>query len=204
MSRTQVITIGFGKANFSNVVATVAALKVETPFNRVSAMTSGVAVSGSKTWIPAGLHEMNAGFTRLRTEHENGRIILLQAAWNRGGSPLREGAIFIRLRHGAPLYEISARVPTSQGNVCGDIVQVFEGTGDILSPDEMKVAGIEIPRFYAQRYLSEEEIMECFRISLIRGETVARPSLQSVVTSAGIEVREVANLPQRRIRIRRS
>lgn len=203
MSKSQAITVGFGKANFSSVLMSIAALKVEAPWQRVSAWTSGVSVSGSKVWIPAGEHEMNGGFTRVRTEHENGRIIFLQSSWVRGGSPIRDGAIAIRLRHGAPLYDIFARVPTAAQNRCGDVVQAFQGMGDILTPEELRVAGLDVPRYVSSKFFDPEEIDECFRITRISGESIPRPTLQSVATPEGIQVREVANVPQRRIRIRR-
>lgn len=203
MASNQIIGIGFGKANYSNVLMTVAALKVEAPFKRTSAMNSGVQVSGTKGWTPAGLHEMNGGFTRIRVAHENGCVILLQASWMRGGSPIRDGSLFIRLRQGAPHYLVNSRVPTANGNSIGDQVLGFDGMGDILTPDEIRIAGLDVPRWYTGRYMDPEELEECFRIQLVAPETVPRPSLQAIATPEGVQVREVPNLPQRRIRLRR-
>lgn len=197
----QVVSLGIGKANLSNTLATYACFKLEPPFHRVTAITSGKrAGGGSRQQV--GSHEGNGTLSTIPVEHDNGTVILLQAKWMRGAALLREGGLFLRLRAGAPLYNVIARVPTGHDNLCGDAFLVFSGNADIMNPAELKLAGYEINRGYISRYMDEEELSECYRILKVGGETAPRPAIEAIATPTGIEMREVAQLPLRRLNLR--
>lgn len=199
----QIIDLGFGKANTSNTIATFAAMKATEPFIRATAVGTGKRVKGSDHSVPFGPLEMNGSLVSMKVEHENGAIILLQCSWKRSGSPIRDGALFIRLRAGAPLYAFHAKLPTSHENRVGESWQIFQGCGDIMTAAELKVAGLEIPRNWSSNFMDTEQIKECFVIRELRGETQARPTLTAVATSEGIKMREIPTEPSRRLRIRR-
>jgi hypothetical protein len=198
----QTVAISYGKANFSNVLATYACMKVEQPFRRSSAFTTGVRQGGTVN-TRAGTLEHHGGFISGRIKHDNGSILMITARWMRGGSPIRDGAMFLRLRHGATLWSIAGRVPTDQENVCGDNIAMFSGTADVLCEEELKFFGLDVPRSWLEKFMDEDELAECFRIVQVAPERIPRPSLQAVSTPTGIQMREVGDEPQRRLIIRR-
>ena len=197
----QTVQLGYGKANLATL-ATYSAMKVEAPFSRSSAVTSGKRM-GSASHTQIGAHELEGGVTVVPTEHENGTVILLQVKWMRGGVGVSEGGLFMRLRSGAPLYNISGRIPTEAGNMAGDTFTMFNGYADILNPAELQLLGIEVNRGYISRYMDEEELEECFKIVQLREETQARPSITAIATPTGVQMREVQPAPKRRIVLRK-
>ncbi len=198
----QTITLGYGKANFSTTLATYAAMKVVAPFIRSSAITSGVRM-GQMTNTRVGEKESHGALLSAPVAHDQGTVILLQSKWMRGAALVRDGGLFLRLRDGAPLYSIIAAVPTAAGNICGDSFQVFSGYADILNVDELKLLGVEVPRGYASRFMDPEELQECYRVIQVTPERRARPSITAIATPEGMQMREVAPTPIRRLIIRR-
>lgn len=198
----QNIEVGYGKANLSNTLATYAVMKVEAPFTRVSAASSGTRQTGSKQFANVGRHSLNGGFSIERVGHENGTIILAQVSWKRNGAPLRDGSLFMRLRAGAPLWRVSGKVPTGQDNMYGDRFVMFSGYADILNADDLAVAGIEVNRMYISKFMSMDELEECFELSQVSAATQNRPTATAIATPEGIQMKEVAQSPIRRMRLR--
>lgn len=194
----QHVELGYGKANLSSTLVTYAVMKVEKPFKRTSGANSGKRIGSNQTHS-IGRLELTGVVINTRVEHENGTILLLQTAWRRNGAPIREGALFVRLRAGAPLYRILGKVPTGRENVFGDRFTMFSGYADILNVDELKVAGIEVNRSYPDRFMQMDELEECYEISQIAPETQARPTLSSVATPEGVVLREIAQPRTRRM-----
>jgi hypothetical protein len=153
--------------------------------------------------MQVGVHEHTGTLSTSAVEHENGTVLLLQTKWMRGMSITREGSLFLRLRAGAPLYEVIANVPTGPENICGDSFRMFSGNADIMNVAELRLLNIEINRGYATRYMSEDELSECYRIVRVAPETTPRPSITVIATPTGLEMREVAQEPMRRLRLRR-
>jgi hypothetical protein len=199
----QTISIGYGKANLSNTLATYASLKVTAPFNRESALSSGKRV-GSSHVSNVGNTDINGVLINQQVAHENGTIILVTASWKRKGSGIRDGALFLRLRHGAPSYSIQAYVPTGYDNIYGNNFTVFSGSADIMNADELLLMGIQVSRSYVGRFMEHEELEECFSITRIGQETAPRPVLTAIATAEGMQLKEVAQLPVRRLLLRRS
>lgn len=197
----QNIQIAYGKANLSNMLATYGAMKVTAPFDRVSAATTGVKLGYPNT-TRVGRHEHNGVIVSCGVQHDNGTILLLTASWKRGGASIRDGAIFLKLRHGAAHYNIVAKVPVGQESLSGDTFIMFSGCADILNINDLKVLGIEASRSYIGRFMDMEELGECFSITQIAREVIPRPTLSAISTPGGIELREVAQEAPRRLRLR--
>lgn len=197
----QSVWLGIGKANLANTLATYAAFKVSPPFLRVTALNSGKRVGSSQT-TQVGQHDLNGTLHSVMVEHDNGTVILLQAKWMQGPVLLREGGLFMRLRAGAPHYEVIAKVPTGHDNICGDSFRVFSGCADVLNAEELKLLGLEVGRGYISRYMDEEELEECYRIVQVGRETQPRPAISAIATPTGVEMREIAQAPARRLILR--
>ena len=198
----QQVQLGYGKANLANVLATYASMKVTAPFNRVTAIQSGKRI-GQQHTTPVGRHDLNGALINSTVAHPYGTVILITASWKRRGASVRDGALFIRLRFGAPTYSIQAKVPVSHESICGDSFTVFAGMGDIMNADELALLGILPNRAYLEKFMSLEELEECFTITQLAGESAPRPSISAVAGPNGTVVREVLPAPQRRLIIRR-
>lgn len=197
----QRIKVGYGKANYPSILASYTALKVTPDFVRVSAATSGKRV-GQNQYHHSGVLELNGGIVQSDVEHPNGTVILLQATWKRGGSPVRDGALFMRLRVGAPMWSIRAKVPTAAENTIGEYVEVFQGYADMMNAEELGLLKLKVNRSFTEKFMSEEEVEECFAAHQLHRETVARPSLTAIHTPTGVEMREVPATPKRRLNVR--
>lgn len=196
------VTLGFGRVNFKNSSATYAAMKVTAPFNRATAITSGTR-AGQQTVTQAGTWSGNGALLSVPVMHSLGTVIELQVKHMRGPSVIRDGALFLRLRVGAPLYNIIASVPTESENICGDSFQIFSGYADIMSVEELKLIGINVPRGFISRFMDMEELSECFRVLVAAAETVPKPAVGLIETPSGVEMREIAQPPKRRMIIRK-
>lgn len=195
------VTLGYGKANLSTTLATYACMKVDPPFTRVTAITSGKRM-GQQTKAMVGNWEHTGVLLSTPVEHPAGTIILLQVKWMRGPHPVRDGSLFLRLRSGAAVYSIAGYVPTGPENILGDTFQLFQGPADIMNVDELRLLNIDVPRGYHSRFMDEEELAECFRIIQVSNESVPRPAISAIATPEGIEMREVAQEAPRRLRLR--
>ena len=195
------VTLGFGKANLTNALATYASMKVTEPFVRVTAIGSGRKVTGGDTRTPLGNHEAYGAIITSSVEHDAGTIIMVSASHKRGASLIREGALFFRLRHGAPLLQVDAMLPLDQVNRIGDRFTIFSGYADLMTVAELKLLGVEVPRSWINRFMAPDELAECFVVTVLRPETIPRPQLTAVATADGIEMREVAQEPRRRLRL---
>ena len=197
-----IIDLGHGKANLSHTLATWGSMKVEAPFKRISAVTSGKR-HGQQQVHSVGRHDMTGALINSKVEHDNGAVILVQASWKRGGSPIREGAMFFRLRVGAPHYRVDAKVPTGPENIHGDRFMVFQGYADIMNEHELTVMGITAGSQFRDRYMQTEELEECFEIRQLAGATQAKPTLTAIATPEGVKMTVMQPEPSRRLKFRR-
>lgn len=200
----QQIKLGFGKANFRITLATFACQRVTAPFVRESGVTSGrsLGFNAGHEYMVGAIREWGSVYNR-DVEHPQGTVLLLQAAWRRSGVPIRDGAIFLRLREGAPKWEIRFKIPLDQGNVIGSDFIGFLGHADLLTHEDMGTFGFEVPRSYRQKFMSDEEVEECFTIRQAESERLPRPNLMIVGAGKDAKVVEVAQEPRRRLAIRR-
>lgn len=198
-----IVDLAYGKANFSNTLATYSAQKVTAPFVRVSAVTAGKRM-GQTHHALCGHLDLHGGMTTNSVDHENGTVLLLQASWKRKGFPIKDGAIFVKLRATGPFYRIMAKMPLDSENRIGEHALHFAGHADILNEDDLKVLGFEIPRQYRSKFMADEEVEACFAISLVSPETAPRAQTTAIATERGVEIREIAALPTRRLRFGRA
>lgn len=205
MSDTQWVSLAYGKINLAKQGQTVASLRLQPPFKRDAATQTGRIDLNSKQYNQATrFNDSGGGFTRQRVEHPVGTLILLQITRTKDGRAFSEGAIILRMRPGADMLSISAKLPRSHESILGDSIQIFAGEADLINANEAQVMGIVVPRFYAQQYLDEREVAELFDIDVVRKGQITKPTLQAVATSEGIVVRAVSEEAPRRIRLRRN
>lgn len=198
----QILELGYGACNFSNTSASVAVMKVEPPFQRTLAVNSGAKL-GSSTRHNSGTLDLHGFLVHQRCDHPNGTILLVQVGWKRSGSPIREGALFLRLRAGAPQYRVMAKLPTNAENRYGDRFMCFTGFADILNESDLTVSDLKVNERYTERFMSPEEMDEVLEISQLTAATIPRPSLTAVSTPEGLQMREIAQTPSRRLRLGR-
>lgn len=195
------VRLGYGNANFANTVARYSNFKISAPFQRVSAVTSG-RNAGNKTSANPGRFDHSGYLIQQNVEHAFGTILLLQVSWLRSGAALRDGAIFLKLREGAPTYNINATVPTDHDNSFGDRFTMFSGMADILSAEDLQREEIVLNRSYASKFMEEDEQEECFSIFQVAPGRLPRPSLVEIESPTGTVLAEMSQTPSRRLRLR--
>lgn len=199
----QTVDFGYGKATFANTSASYAFMKIDAPFTRVSGSTSGQKVPSSEQSAPVGNFDGNGFILTGKVAHDQGTVLLLQVSWKRRGIALRDGVVIVRLREGAPLYNVYAHLPTDAENRYGDSIQMFSGNADLVTRKDLAMYDIEVPRNWAEKFMGADEVAECFRIVKVRDGLVPRPNVVAVVTPEGSKLREIAAVPERRLRLRR-
>lgn len=206
MSQMSGVSLCYGKINLAAQGQTVAVLRLKAPFDKaMSATTSGKINIQSKEYAQATRNrDIGGGFTRQRVDHEQGTLIMLQVSRTKKGVPHADGAMVLRLRVGADLLSISARLPVGQESILGEQIQIFAGAADICSQEELALLGVKIPKWYADRYLDPDEVAQLFEVSVVRAGDTARPTLHAVATSEGVVIRAVGEEAPRRMRMRRT
>ena len=201
----QRVRLGFGKVNLKTQLATIASLRLRPRFIKDSAITSGKRDPKTLIYNPVSAHpEINGSMQSDMVTHPNGTILLIQSQWRRGGSPIRDGAILLRLRQEAALINVVAKLPHGPDSILGDTYSVFQGNADILSPDEaMSLHRIALPGRYIDQFFDPEQIDECYEITELVPERVSKPVVTMVATSQGVVTTEVAAAPSRRMRFRK-
>lgn len=202
---TQKAAMGFGKITLKTHRAMIAALKVEHPFVRVSAVDSSPKQPGSRITQPCSRHpQVNGAMVTDICIIEDGMFILLQSSWQRGSSFVRQGAVLLRARSDGPLLNVLAKLPIGPESIIGDKFSVFRGNADVISPEEARVHRIEVPGNYLRQYFVQDEIDETFEVRELAPARVRKPEVSLVATASGLVVTETVAAPARRMRIRRN
>lgn len=199
----QRVRVGFGSVNLKNQSAKLAAFRVEAPYRRESAVSTGKTNSNWEKYPVSQYEQVNGIMYNAYTTHPNGTILMLQSSWTRGGSPIRDGAIYLRLRQEAAMLNVEARIPHGPDSRIGSSFMVFQGHADILSADDALVYKISTPHHVIDRFFTPEEVDECYEITQIIPESAPRPAHALVHTAQGAQVCEIAPTPQRRLTFRR-
>jgi hypothetical protein len=200
----QRVSMTYGKVVLKNSSATLAVLRVTAPFKRESAAMVGRSEQSSKEYFQSTAYrDIGGGFTRQRVGHPEGTLIVLQSSETKRGVLHAEAAIFLRLRAGADLLSINVKLPVGPESRLGDTLQSFVGAADILTYDEVRLLGINVPRHYRDRYGNEDEIDELFEVSVVRKGNISKPQLVAVATSEGTVIKAVGTEAVRRVKIRR-
>lgn len=197
------VVLGFGKATLPGTFASIACFRVTAPFSRDSGVNSGRQDRSYIRDYQVGNIPNYGMLYQRRVEQPLGTVLLLQSGWKQGGIPTKDAALFLRLREGATEWHIDARLPLNQGNTHGDRFRVFEGNADILTAEDLQTYGYEVNRQYRDKFMSREEIDECFILSKATEERVQRPNLMVVGVGADKKLVEVAQAPLRRMAINR-
>jgi hypothetical protein len=204
ITTSQRAKFGYGRVNLKTSLATFAALRVKPQFTRDSAITSGKRSTNSMVQFPVSANpSINGNMFHDHATHDNGTIFMLQAQWKRGGSPIRDGCILLRLRQEAAMLNVVARLPTGMESQLGDSFSIFTGYADILSVEEAAVHRIIIPPRFVDMFFDPEQVDECFTIQELARERAAKPEMALVSTSQGVVLKEVATAPVRRMKFRK-
>lgn len=198
------VRVSYGKINLSAAHYSLATLRVQAPFQRESAANTGRVDVKATQFADATLHpQVGGGFTTKTVAHDEGTIIMIQASRTRSRVRVADGCIFIRLRAGAPKLMVRSILPTSGESILGDRHIAFVGSGDVLTLEELKAIGIEVPRSWASGYMQQDEIDELFLMEELNRGSESRPTFVRIATSKGVEVRAIQPEPVRRMRLRR-
>lgn len=200
----QNVVMSFGKIVLKTHRATIAALRVRAPFDRVSAIDSSRKLPGTRLVQGCSRNpKVNGCMISDTCIIPDGTFILMQSTWQRGAAFVRQGAVLLRTRSNGPLLNVLARLPTGPESILGDEYSVFRGNADIISAEEARVHRIEIPGNYIRQYFVQAEIDECFEVRELAPERARKPEVSLVATSSGLVVTESVATPVRRLRIRR-
>lgn len=205
MSEKQVqIRVAFGAIVLKGKSATLATFKLQRDLERVSALQSGRSDPKTRSFLQSTTSkDYGKGFTQGNVAHDEGTIIQIQGRRTLGGVPTADQIMFMRLRADAPLYIIKLKLPLDPTSMLGDTMMAFTGRADILTFEEMRAMGYDIPRQTKSQYMDPEELDEVYEINEASPATGARPVFTQIATAKGVQVVEVAAPPERRIRIRR-
>lgn len=200
MNETMEVSLGFGKATLPGTVASIACFRVAAPFIRDSGVSSGRRAGPSREFF-VGATASHGSLYSSEVTHPEGTTLLFQVSWMRNGLPIRDGAVFLRLRSQGPLWKLQARLPLEPQNIWGGSFEVFKGRADILAASDLEEAGITPFQSYLSKFMLPEEVDECFIIQRQGDEIAPRPRVVQVEGEHGAKLVEVATPARRRMRI---
>jgi len=198
------IQMSFGRVNLSDALYSLACLRVTPPFARDSAANTGrVNVKATQYTEATRFPEIGGGFTTKTVEHDEGTVILMQASRTRSRVRVADGGLFLRMRSGASKIMVRSILPTGPESVLGSNLISFVGNADVLTREELRALGYDLPRGWVSGYMQPDEIAELFTVTELAKGAAPRPTFIRVATSTGVEVRAVQPERSRRLRIRR-
>ena len=197
----QVVSVSFGKENFATNSASLSAFVVVAPFAR-TLPSKTYKRQGTCQAFPASAHpEINGTLYVDTVRIPEGTLMILQLSHKQFNSPILDGAMLLRTRATGPMLAIHASLPEArEANITGSFL-MFQGRADILTPEEAAGHGLEIPRTWAAAFLQEEEVAECFTVSILAGESSRKRDMQ--VIQVGDESIVVPSRVGRRVTRRR-
>lgn len=200
----QSIAIGYGKATFSTSSVTLAGFAVEAPFIRTLASKKYDKQHATQR-TPVSAHPDIDGWLFLDTVlAPDGAVFMVQMQFKYRGSGLRDGAIFIRARREGASIVISAKLPAdARSTLTTNRHTVFSGCGDILTLEELQELDIDLSKNFVSAFMDEEEVAECFNVSIITPAVSAAPKEEKHITPTGEEVKLRIERSPRRMRVRR-
>lgn len=199
----QSISIGFGKINFDNSSASLSAYVVEPPFVR-NFPSKVYNRQGKLQVFPVSQHPEINGTLHIDTLQipQDGAILLFQNSHRMRGSPIRDGAVWIRLREQGPALTVAAKLMPHRESMVGESFLVFQGRGDLIGLEDAAESGIVPSRSWVDGFMIAEEIAEQFDIHELSPERSAKPRLERIKTMSGNEVTLKVSAPGRRIRVK--
>ena len=200
----QSISVGYGKVTFSTSSATLSGFVVDAPFVR-TLTSKKLPKVGSTMRIPVSAHPDIDGWLFQDTVNvEDGTICLVQMSFKFRGSGLRDGAIFIRTRKDGQGLLVKATLPHDpRSTLSTNKHTVFAGAGDILTIEDLDKLGITPPGNFVSAFMDEDEIAECFDIT-VTSEAKSEPPIEEThETPEGRQVKLRIDRNPRRMRIRK-
>lgn len=195
-------TIGYGSVSYTNTSARLSSLVVEPPFD-LTLTSKKLPKERCTVRIPGGGNPKIEGWLYTdMVDIPNGTIILCQYQVRMHGTAYCDGALFIRARDDGPLINVAAYIPANNSVLAPTTASSFIGRGDILQVGDLTEADIlPRPRFI-EAFCNQEEIEECFDVTVVDQGTPA-PNYIRAVNRRGKEVVLVEQPMIRRMRIRK-
>lgn len=137
-------------------------------------------------------------------EYKPGTILLITAETTRRKVPLAGAGLLVRLREGAPMYQVTVNVTVDP--LCRyERLPVFVGRGDIVEYDQVNEEyGVELLRGFVSNWLEDEdEFNEVFTVDTLANARSGAPEIIQVDGEDGVETVTVDPAPRRRTHIRR-
>lgn len=198
------VRVAYGKVTFPASSGSLACLTVDPPFYKK--FTSFSMLPSSMSYPASSRPDIHGRILSYwPVSFPVGTLIMLQAQHTVSGLRVRDSAIFLRLRNGAPLLTVSYLTPVSPLSYFVDNkVVAFAGEADLLTHEQIRDIGFVPPASFVSNYCNEDERDELFLIDVIREELVPMPVYQEVVNLKGetVLVQKPA-LPRRMIRLPR-
>jgi hypothetical protein len=137
-------------------------------------------------------------------EAKPGSIVLLTAERTVRKVPVAGAGILLRLREGAPTYQISVDL-TAAENARYETMPVFVGRADIVEYDQVNEEyGIQLAAGFINNWLDDqEEFDEVFTVARLAEARTGQPTIVHRETEDGVEAVTVDPAPRRRITTRR-
>lgn len=203
MSGTQLISVGFGKETFERVSASLAVFIVEAPFVRLFPSKKFTRQGLLQKFAASSSPEVNGWmFLDSVSGVPDGTVVMLQSSHRINASPVRDGALLIRARSTGAMLSVNANLPRAAESIHEHGFLAFQGCGDILSKADLKSSGLAIPRSFINAFMDEEEVSECFSVSVISPEAEPMPRYEEGVSRDGEKV-FLKKQPKRKLTLRR-
>lgn len=195
-------TVGYGSVSYSVTSAKLSSLVVEPPFD-FTLTSKKFPKERNTTLIPGGRNPKVEGWLYTdMVDIPNGTIVLCQYQVRMHGSAYCDGALFVRVRDDGPLINVSANIPANNSVLAPNTTPSFIGRGDIVSLADLAEVDI-VPRSrFIEAFCNQEEIDECFEVTLVDQGTPAPTYIRST-NRRGREVVLVEQPMVRRMRIRK-
>ena len=202
----QVISVGFGKENFTQISMSLSAFRVTAPWLRELPNKSLKRQSPVQTFPATQYPEINGRMFIDTLRAPEGTMILLQASHRlvvREGRPprLTDGAVALRTRATGPMLTVHATLPTTSDALLSGRFLAFQGRADVMTEEDMELYGLVVPNNYRDAYLEPSEVNYCFSVDTVSPALSEKPRVEMVVI--GDEVVAVPARPLRRVKRRR-
>jgi len=198
----QVVSIGYGKENFSQLSVSLMSFVVTAPWVRTLAGRA-FQKQGSTQAYPASAHpDINGMLYQDTIEMPEGTLLLIQASHRYRGASTRDGAFFFQLRANGPMTIVKADLPADRDALNTGKFLMLQGRGDILTCAEAEEAhGLVLPRNFENQFFDEEEVNESFTFSITEQGT-PRPKTEKVELADGTVASVAVTRGRRRMRVR--
>jgi hypothetical protein len=197
-----VISVGYGKENWTDQGVRIAGFHVTKPFNRGFPSKARKRRGNTQTFPASEFPEINGTLFLDTLECEEGDVIMIQTTRTWRGARAADAAVFYRVRASGPMSVCHVKLLAEIGRLNQDQFTVFQGRADRLTQKDLRVLGYDIPPGWRDAYMDDAEIEEIYDFSTLDGGQSPKPTFERVENSAG-EVKVVTvERSRRRIRIK--